>query len=76
MKLVVVFSIFLVAIYGLPFSGLNRLPETSPSDKPPCNADASNAYLDILLMIDTSSNMGSSNLKKVKTQPKIVRSLG
>uniref|UniRef100_A0A914CYB5 VWFA domain-containing protein n=1 Tax=Acrobeloides nanus TaxID=290746 RepID=A0A914CYB5_9BILA len=74
MKLFVVFSIFLVAIYGLPFSGLNRLPETSPSDKPPCNADASNAYLDILLMIDTSSNMGSSNLKKISTTMALISS--
>jgi hypothetical protein len=36
-----------------------------PSSRPECSTNASTAYLDLILMIDTSANMGSVNLRKV-----------
>uniref|UniRef100_A0A914C4X9 VWFA domain-containing protein n=1 Tax=Acrobeloides nanus TaxID=290746 RepID=A0A914C4X9_9BILA len=37
----------------------------TPTDTPPCSTNASSAYVDIILVIDTSANMGTSNLRKV-----------
>lgn len=41
-----------------------------PTDTPPCSTNASNAYVDIVFVIDTSSNMGNANLQKVGANPR------
>uniref|UniRef100_A0A914C8B0 VWFA domain-containing protein n=1 Tax=Acrobeloides nanus TaxID=290746 RepID=A0A914C8B0_9BILA len=43
-----------------------------PSSKPECSTNASTAYLDIILMIDTSANMGSINLRKISTTMSLI----
>lgn len=58
--LLLLISTSLLEIYAYPSVKAN-----TPSDMPQCNANPSDAYLDILLLIDTSANMGTSNLQKV-----------
>uniref|UniRef100_A0A914C8L9 C-type LECtin n=1 Tax=Acrobeloides nanus TaxID=290746 RepID=A0A914C8L9_9BILA len=43
-----------------------------PSSKPECSTNASTAYLDIILIIDTSANMGSVNLRKISTTMSLI----
>uniref|UniRef100_A0A914CQR7 VWFA domain-containing protein n=1 Tax=Acrobeloides nanus TaxID=290746 RepID=A0A914CQR7_9BILA len=60
-----VFSFLFVALNA---AVVNRnLPQIldTPTDTPPCSTNASSAYVDIILVIDTSANMGTSNLRKV-----------
>uniref|UniRef100_A0A914D495 VWFA domain-containing protein n=1 Tax=Acrobeloides nanus TaxID=290746 RepID=A0A914D495_9BILA len=53
------------------FSALNALavnknqPHVLATDNPPCATNASTAFVDVILVIDTSINMGSSNLRKI-----------
>lgn len=43
-----------------------HMPElASPGDNAECSRNASAAYVDITILIDTSANMGAANLKKV-----------
>uniref|UniRef100_A0A914DAD5 VWFA domain-containing protein n=1 Tax=Acrobeloides nanus TaxID=290746 RepID=A0A914DAD5_9BILA len=39
----------------------------TPSDNAQCSTNASSAYFDVILVIDTSVNMGASNLRKIST---------
>jgi hypothetical protein len=47
------------------FSTLFAVMHASNRDPPLCSTNASSAYVDVILLIDTSANMGNANLKKV-----------
>uniref|UniRef100_A0A914ENT4 VWFA domain-containing protein n=1 Tax=Acrobeloides nanus TaxID=290746 RepID=A0A914ENT4_9BILA len=64
------FLVLSVLFLGLNAAVVNRkLPQIldTPTDNPPCSTNASSAYIDIILVIDTSLNMGTSNLRKIST---------
>ena len=44
------------------------------SARPECSTNASAAWVDVVLLIDTSSNMGSANLRKISTVVSLVMS--
>lgn len=68
MKTLLALASLLVVVNG---GALRRaVAKTLPSDAPPCSTDASQAYLDVVLVIDTSANMGNSNLRRVSKSKK------
>uniref|UniRef100_A0A914CYV1 VWFA domain-containing protein n=1 Tax=Acrobeloides nanus TaxID=290746 RepID=A0A914CYV1_9BILA len=66
------FKLLIVAISYLVANsnGLNENEDSiiyDPTAPKPCSNNATSAYVDILLVIDTSSNMGNANLRKIGT---------
>uniref|UniRef100_A0A914CT56 VWFA domain-containing protein n=1 Tax=Acrobeloides nanus TaxID=290746 RepID=A0A914CT56_9BILA len=62
-----IFSFLFVALRAAVVNrNLPQILET-PTDTPPCSTNASSAYVDIILVIDTSANMGTANLRKIST---------
>uniref|UniRef100_A0A914CCV5 VWFA domain-containing protein n=1 Tax=Acrobeloides nanus TaxID=290746 RepID=A0A914CCV5_9BILA len=67
-----VFSFLFVALHAA-FVNRNLPPILdTPTDAPPCSMNASSAYVDIILVIDTSANMGTANLRKISTTLSLV----
>uniref|UniRef100_A0A914D317 C-type LECtin n=1 Tax=Acrobeloides nanus TaxID=290746 RepID=A0A914D317_9BILA len=64
MKLIFGFLVLILAkSYGRTLPSLSK----SLSAEPPCSSNASAAWVDVVLLIDNSINMGASNLNKAKT---------
>uniref|UniRef100_A0A914BUT7 C-type lectin domain-containing protein n=1 Tax=Acrobeloides nanus TaxID=290746 RepID=A0A914BUT7_9BILA len=40
-------------------------PHIRETDTPPCATDSSGAFIDLIVLIDTSTNMGSTNVRKI-----------
>uniref|UniRef100_A0A914EF11 C-type lectin n=1 Tax=Acrobeloides nanus TaxID=290746 RepID=A0A914EF11_9BILA len=71
-KLVAIVSLVVVSSWALPM--LNRPANHALSARPECSMNASAAWVDVVLLIDTSSNMGSANLRKISTVISLVMS--
>uniref|UniRef100_A0A914ECZ8 VWFA domain-containing protein n=1 Tax=Acrobeloides nanus TaxID=290746 RepID=A0A914ECZ8_9BILA len=64
MKLIFGFLVLILAkSYGRTLPSLSK----PLSAEPPCSSNASAAWVDVVLLIDNSINMGASNLNKAKT---------
>uniref|UniRef100_A0A914EI50 C-type lectin n=1 Tax=Acrobeloides nanus TaxID=290746 RepID=A0A914EI50_9BILA len=67
-------QLVLVALLAsVTFSYVVQIPDSkpnsvyTPSDNSQCSMNASSAYFDLILVIDTSVNIGASNLRKIST---------
>uniref|UniRef100_A0A914DEM6 VWFA domain-containing protein n=1 Tax=Acrobeloides nanus TaxID=290746 RepID=A0A914DEM6_9BILA len=71
-KFVAIVSLAGVSSWALPM--LNQPANHALSARPECSTNASAAWVDVVLLIDTSSNMGSRNLRKISTIAALVMS--
>uniref|UniRef100_A0A914CZT8 VWFA domain-containing protein n=1 Tax=Acrobeloides nanus TaxID=290746 RepID=A0A914CZT8_9BILA len=71
-KLLAIVSLAVFSSWALPM--LDRPANHALSARPECSTNASAAWVDVVLLIDTSSNMGSANLRKISTVISLVMS--
>uniref|UniRef100_A0A914DCL6 VWFA domain-containing protein n=1 Tax=Acrobeloides nanus TaxID=290746 RepID=A0A914DCL6_9BILA len=71
-SILLVFSLLFVALHAAVVNrNLPQILET-PTDALPCSTNASSAYLDIVLLIDTSSHMDNANYRKHPIHPRLL----